>query len=925
MNKSGFFTIIIIAGLWGLALADSPVTIKNLPVEIRRGLIVKEIIDSNDNPIEFTTSEPFFSVELNDRLISSQKAKVRKMENDLSFTMPFGIIGTVVVDRQFSPGWKAVITFTNASADTIKLANVIPFGQSSEHIYLTSTGPSDLARAKIFRPGLGPVGVILPDNAWEMGYSAVKTKSGVSICAITRRTAVMGGEKRRYHTLLPPGACVEYTFYADTYSGEWQNGLRLMFQDRFLYDVVKFDNTLYERNDLKWIRHSYLATLLFSWDHYYYEMKDNSYGYEEFLKNSQRLLGGYDIFAIWPTWPRLGVDSRNQWDIFDDMPGGCSQVKRFVENSHDYGTRFFIMYNPWDLSTREEDPYEGMARLLKDTDADGVVLDCHGSSSKQLQAAADGVKPGIIMYSEGMAVPKDMQGIVAGRVHDAIFMPPPLNLNKLIKPDIAIFRVCQLNDGMLHREIGVSFFNGIGTELNTYRPGRPDWIEEAFRYLGKTTKILRENTSVFTGMDWTPLLPTLQDSIWVNQFPGEGKTLYTVFSLIPEGFSGPLFPVKVDDNSHFVDIWHHEEIAQQSINGKTYLPVKVQAFERACLNTRQEGNIDCIARFSELLKVRLEGDSLKIICSQGDRLLIWAGAPTYDGKFVELKPGTQTVSLRECFGRYEGKFVVQLFESDELSDERIVTIEPGTARLISKLVRTEKATIAPDGMVLIPGGQVGSKLESNDSFIFYPDCSYTDSIEVQPFYMDVYPVTNLEFKKFVDATHYKPADDHNFLRHWENGEITREQEMQPVVWISREDACAYADWIGKRLPGEYEWQLAASGPDGRIWPWGNEFDSTRCNVGLGELTPVDQYPGGASPYGVRDLVGNVWQLTNDLYDDSSYYFAMMRGGSYYNPTASWWYIQGGPQELKKHQLLLLMASGFDRCATVGFRCVKDVR
>ncbi len=76
---------------------------------------------------------------------------------------------------------------------------------------------------------------------------------------------------------------------------------------------------------------------------------------------------------------------------------------------------------------------------------------------------------------------------------------------------------------------------------------------------------------------------------------------------------------------------------------------------------------------------------------------------------------------------------------------------------------------------------------------------------------------------------------------------------------------------------------------------------------------------------ILDLVGNVWQLTNDVYDNGSYYFVIIRGGSYYNPTSSWWYVQGGPQQLDKTQMLLMVSPGFDRNATVGFRCVKDAK
>ena len=104
-----------------------------------------------------------------------------------------------------------------------------------------------------------------------------------------------------------------------------------------------------------------------------------------------------------------------------------------------------------------------------------------------------------------------------------------------------------------------------------------------------------------------------------------------------------------------------------------------------------------------------------------------------------------------------------------------------------------------------------------------------------------------------------------------------------------------------------------------------QFDSSKCNNASGELMPVDAFPGGQSQFGVMDMVGNVWQISNDVYDDGSYYLEMIRGGSYFKPTSSWWYVKGGPQPLSHRQILLMVSPGFDRNATVGFRCVKDAQ
>jgi formylglycine-generating enzyme required for sulfatase activity len=165
-----------------------------------------------------------------------------------------------------------------------------------------------------------------------------------------------------------------------------------------------------------------------------------------------------------------------------------------------------------------------------------------------------------------------------------------------------------------------------------------------------------------------------------------------------------------------------------------------------------------------------------------------------------------------------------------------------------------------------------------------------------------------------------------------------------VVYVSQEDAKAYARWAGKRLPTEIEWQYAAQTEALREWPWDQQgkvtrreqvitatltvkelvgIDSGKCNPGDGKLYPVGSYPNGVNPFGLHDLTGSVWQLTNDEYMNGSYRFLIVKGGSYFKPSSSWWYVQGGPRELHYRQMLLRVSPGFERNATVGFRCMKD--
>ena len=263
-------------------------------------------------------------------------------------------------------------------------------------------------------------------------------------------------------------------------------------------------------------------------------------------------------------------------------------------------------------------------------------------------------------------------------------------------------------------------------------------------------------------------------------------------------------------------------------------------------------------------------------------------------------------------------------EDKELLDERIINLKMQIPRLISSLIRTQVPDQTPQGMVRIPG-TFAYLFKNNGAtdFIPYPDRTNGVIRKISAFYMEQFPVTNCQFDTFLKATGYAPWDTANFLKHWKNGSYSQQQANEPVVYVSLEDAQAYAGWAGKRLPTELEWQYAAQGDDGRLWPWGMDMDSTRCNYKSGTVSLVNQYPQGASPFGVMDLVGNVWQLINDVYDNGSYYFINIRGGSYFDPTSSWWYVKGGPQPLNESQMLLQVSPGFERNATVGFRCVMD--
>ena len=204
---------------------------------------------------------------------------------------------------------------------------------------------------------------------------------------------------------------------------------------------------------------------------------------------------------------------------------------------------------------------------------------------------------------------------------------------------------------------------------------------------------------------------------------------------------------------------------------------------------------------------------------------------------------------------------------------------------------------------------------------------------LEAFFIQQYPVTNAEYAAFVAATNHPPP------AHWKNGNFAPEAANLPVVHVNWHDSNAYAEWAGKRLPTEAEWEKACRGPDGRIYPWGNIFVPDEAEfterppeilqILTASLTPVGARPATASPYGVGEAAGNVWEWTSDWYqpypdpkceeakqatDEEQ---KALRGGS-------WLEVRDSTAERYFRCANRLHAPPDYSAGNIGFRCVRDV-
>ena len=172
-----------------------------------------------------------------------------------------------------------------------------------------------------------------------------------------------------------------------------------------------------------------------------------------------------------------------------------------------------------------------------------------------------------------------------------------------------------------------------------------------------------------------------------------------------------------------------------------------------------------------------------------------------------------------------------------------------------------------EGMALVPAGPF--TMGANDGG--EPDEHPAHTVTLPAFYLDLTEVTNEAYQACVDKGLCPPPDPKSASRNRFGPDAHFRGPKQPASSLGWDSARAYCAWVGKRLPGEAEWEKAARGPDARRYPWGNEEPTPARGVFAAHVTgEVGTHPTGAGPYGHLDLAGNVWEWVEDIYDPYAY-------------------------------------------------------
>lgn len=648
---------------------------------------------------------------------------------------------------------------------------------------------------------------------------------------------------------------------------------------------LNYDGSSYRSKPFEWVSSAFSCCFIMMCDAEFYDYQKNEYTINHLIKEGKLRYGGYDSVVLWHAYPRIGLDDRNQFDFYREMPHGLAGLKNVVKQFHQTNIKVFIDYNPWDTGTRREQnsDIDVLIDIIKSIDADGIFLDTM-KDAPDFRAKLDVVKPGLVMEGE-IALP--LEHIESHHLSWAQWFKdskvPGVYRNKWFEPchmQHAIDRWSNDKTPQLH----AAWMNGSGIMIWENIFGQ--WIgwSERDKTIYRTMYAIQHHYhDLFSGDGWTPLSQeSFVSGVYINLWEDEGIQLWTLVNRNEYPVHGVIMKTAVKKEMRYFDLVKGEEFNTEIENGTISF----------------SGNI-CnrgIASFLSIAKTKINTDFENFLSKQRENF-----RSASDDTSIPLK-NNQLIKAKETV------------KHSSLLKGMVVVPDASLKLNLEFTLREIGAYCNIQDYIAISA--------SNKQFLPY---HITKEVEINKFAIDETPITNDQFKEFIDGSGYKPRIRENFLKHWKNGQIPSGQEDHPVVYVDLEDARAYAKWAGKRLPSEFEWQFAAQGTNALNYPWGNEMEKNKCNPNTnGETTSVKAFPDGISPFGCYDMCGNTWEWTESEYSDGRSRFVMLKGGSCYKAKGSVWYTDGGPQKNNFIAKMLLMWPGLDRCATVGFRCAIDL-
>lgn len=631
---------------------------------------------------------------------------------------------------------------------------------------------------------------------------------------------------------------------------------------------LDYSPAMYDRAEATWAQSCFTVAQVWLWDELLYDAEAMAFTPEKLLADATERLGGFDGVVLWHAYPVIGIDDRNQWDYYRQVPG----LKELVDYFHSRGVRVFVDYNPWDTETRRSgDDVTELAALIKELEADGIFLDTMKEANPQFVAALEEARPGIALEGESklpLARVTDHSLSWAQWFADSD-IPGVLRAHWFERKHMQ-HHIRRWNRDH-SQELQSAWINGVG--LMTWEIVFGVWVgwnQRDAATLRRMLPTLRGMSRVLVDGEWMPLAPLAspahQASVFASRFHTGDATLWTAVNRGTHTYSGPLLcetaaatdagPALDSATAWADDLWF--DLATGAQLDTPSSPVTIPAHSiggvlRVCRAWEAEAR-DIMAQVAAVQWT----ENAEF---QHRRALRVASAPEPSGHTPDAIPA----HVRVDAGEYTLTVEYRMRETGMYQGAPYVNEwKPLPPRLHD--VRTlEREVTVP-----------------------------------RPLAVASREVTNAEFLAFLQATGYTPRTEQSFLAHWDKGssrtpygQPNAGTEDQPVTYVLLDDAHAYCAWTSGVLPTEDEWQIAAQNARATASDVQSSFQ---------RLTPA------------------VWNLTNSEHSDGRSRFVFLKGGMDYLITDSDWYFDGGVRKPEFSAKYLLPGFGMARSANIGFRC-----
>ncbi len=329
---------------------------------------------------------------------------------------------------------------------------------------------------------------------------------------------------------------------------------------------VRYEGSQYGRPELAWAQRSFIQPQVMVEERYLYDPKAGKYTVDRYLDDLESRYGGIDSVLIWPVYPNIGIDNRNQHDLLHDMPGGLPGLRQMVADFHRRGVRVLFPVMPWDVGTRPEGVplYVAAARDMRTIVADGINGDTMGGIGREFRKASDEGGHPLVLEPENQF---GDDGMVAWNNMSWGYWQyqpvPVVSKYKWIEPRHMV-NVCERwahdrTDGLQS-----AFFNGVGYE--SWENVWGIWNQLTPRdaeILRRIARIEREMADVLVSPDWQPHFPTLQSGagVFASRFPGKDRTLWLLVNRGDKDVGGGQVRVPGGPSMQFFDLWHGTKLA----------------------------------------------------------------------------------------------------------------------------------------------------------------------------------------------------------------------------------------------------------------------------------------------------------------------------------------------------------------------------